>query len=507
MPVLRAGAASTNITPPVGLDMEGYLREGPSAGVLDELTCQAVVFDDGETRLVLAVADLIGISRRLRQRVCAGIDLPPEQVMLTATHTHCGPGHLAREGHEDLLAQLADGILRAVAAAEHALQPAALIAGAVEAGGLAANRRDPEGPVDHTATFLAAFPLAGIADEAVATIVNFACHPTILDAKTLSYSADFPGAARHAIGTLCGGHGVYLQGAAGDINPVHTEPSPAEARRTGAILGAAVAREVLASARALGSPRVINPSLDAARIVTGPVSGRLIEPAPLRACLADVAVEPKSHPPLPAIRAARAAATDPARQTELALEEYIASQTGFDSFDFPGSSPTLPVQAFRLGAGLTVAGLPGEPFTATGQQIRAASPGTVLLAGYANQAAGYLPPRDEFGRGGLEVGCSTHAPGTAERLEAEAVNLLRRVLYGRGRAPPSLLPGQDAGAKADQRDDLGDLGCDVVQVSPGTGRLRPGQHLVGTPGQAAADHPGLRDEQNVGGGHESEVRR
>jgi hypothetical protein len=63
-------AAATNITPAVGLDMEGYLREGPSVGVLDELTCQAVVFDDGQTRLVLAVADL----------------------MLTATHTHRGPG-------------------------------------------------------------------------------------------------------------------------------------------------------------------------------------------------------------------------------------------------------------------------------------------------------------------------------------------------------------------------------------------------------------------------------
>jgi hypothetical protein len=47
--MLRVGAGSAVITPPVGLDLEGYLRDGPSVEVLDELRCQAVVFDDGAT--------------------------------------------------------------------------------------------------------------------------------------------------------------------------------------------------------------------------------------------------------------------------------------------------------------------------------------------------------------------------------------------------------------------------------------------------------------------------
>lgn len=241
MLVLRAGAATTVITPAAGLELEGYLRDGPSVGVLDELTCQAVVFDDGATRLVVAAADLIGITRPLRERVCAGLDLPPGQVMLTATHTHCGPGNLASPGHEDLLNLLAERMIQAVTAAMTALQPVRLLAGTVRAEGIAANRRDPAGPVDHDAAFLALVSLgSGEADEVVATIVNFACHPTILDARTRSYSADFPGAARQAIQALCGGQCLYLQGAAGDINPVRAEPSAAEARRTGAILGAAV---------------------------------------------------------------------------------------------------------------------------------------------------------------------------------------------------------------------------------------------------------------------------
>lgn len=426
MPVLRAGAATTVITPAAGLEMEGYLRDGPSAGVLDDLSCQAVAFDDGATRLVVAAADLIGITRPLRERVCAGLDLPPGHVMLTATHTHCGPGNLAAGGHEDLLRLLADRIIEAVTAATAALRPVRLVAGTVAAEGIAANRRDPAGAVDHDAAFLALIPAdSDGAGEVVATVANFACHATILDARTRSYSADFPGAARQAIRALCGGQSVYLQGAAGDINPVRADPSAAEARRTGAILGAAVAREVLLSARSLGRAQVVNPSTNSSRTVTVPARGRLIQPAPLRAGLAEVPVQPRSHPPLADIRAAYDAATDPARRTELAAEQYIVTRTGFGSFDFPGRPAVLPVQAFRLGDGLSVVGIPGEPFTATGQRIRAAIPGTVLLAGYANQAAGYLPPRDEFERGGLEVGCSTHAPGTAELLADAAAGLVR----------------------------------------------------------------------------------
>ncbi|MBO0787242.1 MAG: neutral/alkaline non-lysosomal ceramidase N-terminal domain-containing protein, partial [Actinobacteria bacterium] len=307
MPVLRAGAATTVITPAAGLELEGYLREGPSVGVLDDLTCQAVVFDDGATRLAVAAADLIGMTRPLRERVCAGLDLPPEQVMLTATHTHCGPANLASPGHEDLLDLLAERIIQAITAAMSALQPVRLIAGTAVAEGVAANRRDPAGPVDHEATFLALVSADG---GMVATIVNFACHPTILDAQTRSYSADFPGAARQAIEGLCGGQCVYLQGAAGDINPVRTEPSAAETRRTGAILGAAVAREVLLSLRSLDRAQVINPSTESARTVTVLARGRLIQPAPLRARLTEVAVEPRNHPPLAAIRAAHAAATN-----------------------------------------------------------------------------------------------------------------------------------------------------------------------------------------------------
>lgn len=421
--MLLVGAATETITPAIGLDLEGYLRDGPSVAVLDELTCQAVVFDDGSTRLAIAVCDLIGLTKQLRELVCDRLDLPPEQVMLTATHTHCGPAHLASPQHRDLVDRLADRVAGAINAAIAARRPARLFAGSVPVPGISGNRRDPAGPLDDTATFLAAFPATDDVSDAIATIVNFACHPTVQGAETRSYSADFPGAARRIIAQSCGGQAMYLQGTAGDINPVRTERTGAEARRTGTILGSAVAGAVLGTVRAVAGPRVSNPSLGSTRPVEVASHGDPVEPVALAVRWVEVPVKVRPQPSIEEIRAEKAAATDPAVIMEWGVREYLALRTAFDSFDFPGPQATLPVQVFRLGAGLTVVGLPGEPFTVTGRRIREAADGTVLVAGYANEAAGYLPTEDEFPRSGYEVGCSMYAPGTVERLTATAIEL------------------------------------------------------------------------------------
>ncbi len=68
--MLRAGAAEVVITPPVGTLLEGYgARTEPSIGVHDDLTAQALVLDDGRTRVGLLTCDLIGVDRHLTARV------------------------------------------------------------------------------------------------------------------------------------------------------------------------------------------------------------------------------------------------------------------------------------------------------------------------------------------------------------------------------------------------------------------------------------------------------
>lgn len=96
---LRAGIGRADITPPPGLGLGGNGPEGRRArGWRTRLYARAMVLQDARgERLALVVADLAHISALLQRRVADR--LPPElgisadNLLLSATHTHSGPGH------------------------------------------------------------------------------------------------------------------------------------------------------------------------------------------------------------------------------------------------------------------------------------------------------------------------------------------------------------------------------------------------------------------------------
>ena len=57
---LKAGAAISNITPPLGQNIVGGFSPTPSTHVHDELHARCLVLDDGKTRLALVVLRLVG---------------------------------------------------------------------------------------------------------------------------------------------------------------------------------------------------------------------------------------------------------------------------------------------------------------------------------------------------------------------------------------------------------------------------------------------------------------
>src|SRR5467141_4010985 len=61
--ILRAGAALSNITPPLGSPIVGGFVPFPATHVHDELHARCLVLDDGKTKLALVVCDLLGIDR------------------------------------------------------------------------------------------------------------------------------------------------------------------------------------------------------------------------------------------------------------------------------------------------------------------------------------------------------------------------------------------------------------------------------------------------------------
>ena len=275
---LEVGTATADITPTPGGRMYGYGARGAktSSGVHDALMARALVAFDGRTKVALVTLDLGYIDTEVTSRVRAAVAdaIGLDDVLITASHTHSGPalaadgqsagqpGALAVDGQSAGLPytdELVQAIAGAVVEADTNRTPAKLAAGwgRLEEGhnrrrvlpdGTVemrwANRdRRPTNPVDHAIGVLAFDSLAGVP---IATLVNFACHPVVLGPENLRLSADYPGSLVAMVDRLVGGQTMFLQGAAGDINPFWDKTPPAEgAFEEAQRMGEALAREVV----------------------------------------------------------------------------------------------------------------------------------------------------------------------------------------------------------------------------------------------------------------------
>ncbi|MFN9978025.1 MAG: hypothetical protein ACK58T_49770, partial [Phycisphaerae bacterium] len=94
---LMAGAAESDITPPVGFPMAGYYHERLATGTKDPLKAKAVFFCDGDVEAAFVIADLTGISRDLcvevRRRASAKTGIPEKNISVSATQSHTGPDY------------------------------------------------------------------------------------------------------------------------------------------------------------------------------------------------------------------------------------------------------------------------------------------------------------------------------------------------------------------------------------------------------------------------------
>lgn len=148
---LRAGAATSNITPPLGRPIVGGFLPFPSTHVHDELHARCLVLDDGNTRLAIVVCDLLGIDRLVSDEARALIDadlkIPPAHVLISATHTHSAASALGKDARalshtpdeyqRFVSRRIADGVKRAA----NSLRPAQIAWGSTEAPEHVFNRR------------------------------------------------------------------------------------------------------------------------------------------------------------------------------------------------------------------------------------------------------------------------------------------------------------------------------------------------------------------------------
>jgi hypothetical protein len=145
----RAGAATANITPALGVSLSGTIMQiGPAAHVHDELHARCLALDDGATRLAIVICDATMISREIFDRAKALVrqdtGLPLNRMLMAATHSHSAPrvigisdAEVDKEFERFLVRRIADCVRMAF----HNLAPARIGWASASKPELVSNRR------------------------------------------------------------------------------------------------------------------------------------------------------------------------------------------------------------------------------------------------------------------------------------------------------------------------------------------------------------------------------
>jgi len=376
--------------------------------------------------------------------------LAREQLSVAFSHTHAGglmdTGRVQLPGGDLIppyLERLADDITKVVRAARQAVQPATLtytvgrcpLAGQRdfwdEASGQFVCGFNPQGPADDTVLVVRATDDGG---KLLATVVNYACHPTTLAWENTLISPDYPGAMREVVEGATGAPCVFLQGASGDLGPREGYVGdPAVADRNGRQLGYAVlaALEGLPPPRtrfAYQGPVVSGATLGAwAHVPLDERSQAVKARWRLRRWVVDLPYRPE----LPTVQQTQAerlrwqeheraalAAGDAARARDCRaqVERQDRWLTRLATLP-PGETFPLPVALWQIGDGFWLA-VEGEHYHILQRHLREQLPGVPLVVATVvnGSRVTYLPPREVYGKGIYQESIAVLAPGSLEQL-------------------------------------------------------------------------------------------
>ncbi|MFT4187136.1 MAG: neutral/alkaline non-lysosomal ceramidase N-terminal domain-containing protein [Aeromicrobium sp.] len=485
------GRGLTDITgEPWGVGMMGYgMPDQRTVGLLSRQYARAFVLEAGGDRVAYVVADIgmffhssvTEILRRLAERF--GDLYTARNVVLTATHTHCGPGghstdilyNITTAGfHQRTFERLVAGVVEAVAAAHDDLAPAEVSMARGELRDASANRARAafeRNPAAEKAMFPdgidpAARLLRIERDGSLAGAVHwFGVHNTSMTNQNRLISADNKGLAAWTWERELDGRAVtaFAQTNAGDLSPnldlqPGTGPTDDERENTRII-----AERQLDSARALAeeSGETLTPVVRAVsttvRLAHREVEGRRTGRAILGASFA--AGKLTDGPGSPLFHEGR-------RNTLLRWVSRLLYQLRPDvgaahapkELFLPVGSlgwvqETYPLQVVQLGE-LCLVCLPFEVTVVSGLRIRravAAELGvdveSVVLQGYANGYGHYVTTPQEYQEQLYEGGSTIFGACELAALTEEA-RVLARSLGSVGMPTPDPHPAPRPGLKS-----------------------------------------------------------
>jgi len=401
-PTLSGGFAQVDITPDKPVTMAGYAsRKDLSTGVHDSLSARAAVFQSGEHKIVLVSTDIIGFysgtATVFRQAIMNEFDLEPEELFLSAIHTHAGPTIIldkdsAHPNNIQYTKNLQRKLITAVDNALADMQPVKIGVG-TGSSPVGVNRREIEyDDAGNPRMWLGRNP-GGVHDKEVSVLKittaddmlkfvlwEYAVHSTSLGWENLKISGDVHGLAEKFIEHYLG-DGVIapgFAGASGDIDPWY-RVLPAFETKNGWI------PEPVLMATMLGEEVVhVLGNIDQTS-AQGPVKGFY-------------------------------------ETVELPGKPSGQIETTADHENVP-----LNVSVARIG-NVAFVGLGAEVLTEIGMAIKSASPfkHTIIIT-HCNGTAGYISPQHRYVEGGYEVETSPFASTAADRLVKRVVKLLHQL--------------------------------------------------------------------------------
>jgi hypothetical protein len=383
---LRAGVAKVDITPTQPCLMSGYGgRTNLSTGVHDPLSARAVAFEHDGKRLVLVSSDIIGYYKtvdHMRGAILDACKLKPEELALTAIHTHAAPTpslepEKTHPNNVEYTKTLCAQLIKLVSEALAGLKPARVGVG-IGASPVGINRRErmpdntirlgrnPSGSTDKDVQVLQIREQSG--EKPLAVLFAYATHSTSLGSKNLVISGDVHGLAEQFVEKHLGITAPGFAGASGDIDPwfrvlpeIKTDngwiPEPV-------LLGTMLGEEVVHT-----SNKILDFNQD------GPVNSIL-------------------------------------KTIELLGKTNTVSMT---------------LTVARVG-NVAFVGLGGEVFHEIGRAIKKMSPFPhTFIITHCNGGAGYLVVKEAYAEGGYEVNTSHFAPEAVDLALKEIVALLNQL--------------------------------------------------------------------------------
>ena len=436
---MKVGFSKIEITPPLGSNLNGYYRERYATHVIEPLYVSAVAYSDGENTALTMSLDISEILQRdtdeIRAKVSQYTGLPFEAVFLACIHTHTAPviseirGFFKRD--KEYYEEFSDKVCLCAAEAVADMKEATISTARGKAEGISFIRRfrmkdgsvvtnpalsmmdDVEGPIGEADETVQLIKIQR-EDAPDIAIVHYANHPDVLGGKGIC--PDWPGFMRDAVEAAlakeANGKGVrviFFNGAQGDINHLNK-------------LGRDVKNGVEHS-RHMG--RVVAGAVLSVYTYTKPVSCELVQ---FKQNMARVATSKGTDEDV--------AKAKILNEKFLACEENSIPGFKFDDIVMARKylrleevEPIVDLNVLCISLGdIAFVGLPGEPFTEIGRQIKEQSPFEMtLVCCNANGSEGYFPTDEALNEKGYESASALFLPGVAPEMIRTSLKTLKEL--------------------------------------------------------------------------------